>query len=186
MGIIRSIQKKTDAVQLERFWGDPSLYHVLNGTRPMNRRRVRSLLIGADDRATRLGCLVAVGVFMFGLLLWAVLWGVNQANATIPITLPWLVGGLALVSLVPAIVYAYRFEGLIVCLAIGTALPLSLYLVPTASPTMPPDESVLWGVGAAFIFGFPAGTIGFLTGVGFRYLTDSNRSRSRKDTTCVK
>lgn len=147
----------------------------------MNRHRVKALLVGGDDHVTMLGCLGAVGVFVFGLSLWAILRVLTRLEATIPLDLPWAIGALALVCIVPAFVYAYHNEGLFVCLVMGSAVPLALYLVPTASPTMPPDESVFWGLRAGLMFGLPAGAIGFLVGVGVRYLTGHERPTERGD-----
>lgn len=144
----------------------------------MHRHRVKALLIGGDGRVTKLGCLGAVGVFLFGLSLWGVLWVLTRLEATLPLALPWVIGALALLCIVPALVYAYHNEGLFVCLMLGSAIPLALYLVPTASPTMAPDESVFWGFKGGLMFGLPAGAIGFLVGVGLRYLVEPKRLKS--------
>lgn len=130
--------------------------------------RVRSLLVGDGEAATRRGLLGAAAVFAFGLSLWVLLWLLNALDVVLPLDLVWLVGVLGVASVGPAAVFAYRHEGLLVCLALGSALPLAIYLVPAASPSMPPDESVRWGLQSGLVFGLPAGTVGFLLGLGAR------------------
>lgn len=130
--------------------------------------RVRSLLVGDGKAATRRGLLGAAAVFAFGLSLWVLLWAMNALDVVLPLDLVWLVGVLGVASVGPAAVFAYRHEGLLVCLALGSALPLAIYLVPTASPSMAPDESVVWGLQSGLMVGLPAGTVGFLLGLGAR------------------
>lgn len=130
--------------------------------------RVRSLLVGDGEAATRRGLLGAAAVFAFGLSLWVLLWAMNALDVVLPLDLVWLVGVLGVASVGPAAVFAYRHEGLLVCLALGSALPLAIYLVPTASPSMAPDESVVWGLQSGLMVGLPAGTVGFLLGLGAR------------------
>ena len=77
-----------------------------------------------------------------------------------------------------AAAFAFRHEGLLVCLALGSAIPLVLYLVPTVAPSMAPDESVLWGIRSGLTFGLPAGAVGFVVGLGARRLAGARRTGS--------
>lgn len=144
----------------------------------MERNRVEALLVGRDRNRSERFLLIAVGVFLFGLGLWGLLWLVNRFDASLPIDMAWFLWGFAAISVIPAAVHAYRNDGLVVCWVLGAALPLALYLVPTASNAMAPDESVLWGIWAGLQFGIPAGTIGFVLGVGFREILDRIRAGS--------
>lgn len=139
----------------------------------MELTRLRTLLVGHGRSAWWWGARWTVGVFAFGLSLWTLLWVLVALDLVLPLDLVWLVGAVGVASVVPAALFAYRHEGLLLCLALGSALPVVLYLVPAASPSMPPDESVLWALQAGLMFGVPAGAIGFLLGVGARLLVDA-------------
>ncbi|MFB6299477.1 MAG: hypothetical protein ABEH65_04380 [Halobacteriales archaeon] len=65
-------------------------------------------------------------------------------------------------------IQAYQNGGLLVSITLGLAVPLAFYLVFTAFNLAYPSEDLLWGIGAALQFGVPAGTIGFLLGMGLR------------------
>ncbi|WP_380674716.1 hypothetical protein [Salinigranum sp. GCM10025319] len=134
----------------------------------MPRSRTASLLVGRNSALALRYLLVAVGLFVATIGLWGVLWGVTTAE----LTLTWplrdfrvLVAIFAGVSVGSATVHAYTNRGLFVSWALGSAVPLGLYVVPTASGSMPPDETVLWGIGSGLLFGIPLGTLGFLLGV---------------------
>lgn len=138
----------------------------------------RSLLVGRNRRRTRRYLGVAVALF-FGAL--GVLWLLRLAssrNVTVPLLGAVLLWAAALVVVGAPALQAYRNDGLLVSVALGTSVPLAFYLVLTAFDLVYPSESVAWGVGAALQFGVPAGTLGFLLGAGARRLRE-RRSATR-------
>lgn len=128
--------------------------------------RLVSLLLGRDRTLTVRYLLVATGLFILTLGLWGLVWVINTYDLMWPIRdLGLLVGVFAAVSIGTAAVQAYQNRGLLVSWALGSAIPLGLYIVPTASSVMPPDETVLWGVWSGLVFGIPLGTLGFALGI---------------------
>ena len=117
-------------------------------------------------------------VVTIGFWLWGLLWALNALGVVLPLGLTWILVVLALLCVGPAAAFAFRHEGLLVCLALGSAIPLVLYLVPTVAPSMAPDESVLWGIRSGLTFGLPAGAVGFVVGLGARRLAGARRTGS--------
>ena len=132
----------------------------------MAHARLVSFLLGRERTLTVRYLLVATGLFIFTLGLWGLVYVINTYDLIWPIrNLGLLVGVFAAVSIGSAAVQAYQNRGLLVSWALGSAIPLGLYIVPTASSVMPPDETVLWGIWSGLMFGISLGTLGFALGV---------------------
>lgn len=82
---------------------------------------------------------------------------------------------LGLLALGSAVCHAYRNSGVLVCIVLAVAPILSYYLPLTVLNWAYPSEDLLWGVGTSLMFGAPIGVLGFLLGVGGRWLVPRRR-----------
>lgn len=138
------------------------------------------VLFGRDRRSTTRAVLVAAGEFVvFFVIIWsgAVPDGVGLGG--IPGIL--LMGTL---MTVPALLYAARNSGLLVCWALASAPMFGFTLAVQVLSDIHPEPSypLLYAVGTALLFGIPLGTIGFLLGVAGRRAHRQYRSSSGLDT----
>lgn len=132
----------------------------------------RCLLFGRNLARTRRYLGVVIGLFVVSLGLMGLVWIFGQQNITVPLDGAWLLWAVALIIVGLPGIQAYQNDGLLVCIALGTAVPLAFYLVLTTFNLVYPSEDVLWGIGTALQFGVPAGFLGFLLGAGVRRLRD--------------
>lgn len=140
---------------------------------------VRGILFGRDPGQTRLQLAAAAGLFALGLGLHGLVWLLNRYATG------WSVDGtlvfwiLVAFTIGPAAVAAYRNDGLLVCWVLGAALPVALFLVPTASSSMAPDEPLWWSLSSGLVYGIIAGSFGFAVGILTRRLRRVLRGRPR-------
>lgn len=144
----------------------------------MHRYHIETLLIGGDSEVRKWGLGGAVGMFVLGLGIWGVLWIEFVIDISIPIDWGWFFSALAILSIAPAAVYGYQNDGLLDCWVLGTAIPIALYLGPAVSGIAETDQTALWTLWEALAYGILAGTIGFLLGVGARFLVRNVRTKS--------
>ena len=134
----------------------------------MNTERLTPWLFGHDRALSRWYARVAAGIFFLGLALYAVLWVLAALAISVDLEGSAVLWTLGLVAVGPATLAAYQNDGLVVCWALGAALPAALFLVPAASPGTASALPAGWGVTNGLGSGLVAGTVGFVLGAGGR------------------
>lgn len=151
-----------------RLLANPTAYVSWMGNVGMVDERIRTLLLGRDSTQSIRYLALAVGLFVATLGLMTLQEFIDQQNASVPIEVYWqMVATVVLMIAVPA-VQAYRNSGLLVSWVLGAAIPLALYVDLLPYHLGGGLGAPQGGVGAALLYGVPAGTIGFALGAGAR------------------
>lgn len=135
-----------------------------------------TVLLGRDDSITIRAVLVAVGeivVFFVIIGTGAVPDGIGLGG----------IPGLLLMGVlmtVPALLYAARNSGLLVCWALAFAPVFGFALAVQVMFNVYPEPSspILYAIGVSLLFGIPLGTVGFLLGMVGRRIQRRHQSRS--------
>lgn len=130
--------------------------------------RIRTLLFGRDSAHSIRYLALGVGLFVTTLGGMILQEFIEQQNASIPVEVYWLMLAIVLLMVgVPAL-QAYRNSGLLVSWVLGAAIPLALYIDLLPYHLGGGLGAPQGGVGAALLYGIPAGTLGFVLGAGTR------------------
>lgn len=139
--------------------------------------RIQTVLIGRRKPLSIRYLGVAIGLFVATAGALTLQEFVEQQNGSVPIEVYWLMGALiVLMTSIPAL-QAYQNSGLLVSWALSTAIPLGLYVNLLPYHLGSGIGTSRGGVGAALLYGIPAGTIGFVLGAGARRVKRWIRSR---------
>lgn len=130
---------------------------------------IESVIFGSDRETSFRYLLVAGLLFITTVIAFRV-------TAEIGVSMPFSDGSnhvfvlLTLFGLL--VVQSYQNNGLLICIALATSIPLGVYLILASSSTTVPNVSIVWGIGVASVFGIGFGALGFITGLGIRKLME--------------
>lgn len=123
--------------------------------------RAKSALLGRNPRTSL--WFLSVAAVLFAVTFWLLSTPLSSIDPRLafPRAVTVLVG---LGAIVAAAGNAYRNEGALVSLAVGTAPPLALWLYVGQRAGLLGPEAVPWILGFALAYGLPLGLVGFALG----------------------
>lgn len=131
--------------------------------------RAKSALVGRNPRTSL--WFLSVAAVLFAVTFWLLSTPLSSIGPRL--AFPRLVTALVgLGAVVAAAANAYRNEGILVSLAVGTAPPLALWLYVGRRAGLLGAEAAPWIAGFALAYGLPFGLVGFALG------TEAARARA--------